>query len=252
MQARRSELRRVYDNCIPVYNILGKFPIIKATNMTRLQFPLFIALLSGLPLAAYAAGDDYCATAQQRMVNTDLEVINEIHDNFDTFVQAKPVADPLTTQQYVTRFRFPDKQVELAGAVSCKFKSAAQLGDVHGADKVGEQLNCRTLMQDRIDALLSELGEAAQLSSGDITVRKDKMAKMGPGWLKPWPYPFASEKAAGKLEIRAKGIHAPYKTILPIPKEFRGTYSCHLPHDEYLRALLTGQLSGSDQPELAD
>ena len=221
-------------------------------KMTRLRFPFFIALLSGLPVAAYAAGDDYCAIAQQRMVNTELAVINENHDDFNEFVQAKPLADPLTTQQYVTRFRFPDKQVELAGTVSCKFKSAAQLSDVHGADKVGEQLTCRTLMQDRIDALLSELGAAAQLSGEDITVRKDKMAKMGPSWLKPWPYLFVSESAPGKLKIRAKGIHAPYKTILPIPKEFRGTYSCHLPHDEYLRALLTGQLTAEDIPVLAD
>ena len=211
-----------------------------------------LALLSVLAQAGYSADADYCAIAQQRMVNTELGVINETHADFDNFVQSKPVADPLTTQQYVTRFRFPDKQVELAGSVSCKFKSAAQLGDVHGAGKVGEQLTCRTLMQDRIDALLSELGAAAQVSSRDITVRKDKMARMGPGWLKPWPYPFASENAAGRLELRAKGIHAPYKTILPIPKEFKGTYSCHLPHDEYLRALLTGQLTASDEPELAD
>lgn len=210
-----------------------------------------LALLYVLAQTAYSADADYCARAQQRMVNTELSVINEIHDNFDNFVQSKPVADPLTTQQYVTRFRFPDKQVELAGSVSCKFKSAAQLSDVHGADKIGEQLTCRTLMQDRIEAVLSELGEAAQVSSQDISVRKDKMAKMGPGWLKPWPYPFASEKSAGKLEMRAKGIHAPYKTILPIPKEFRGTYSCHLPHDEYLRALLTGQLTATDKPVLA-
>lgn len=213
---------------------------------------IFVALLSGLPPMAYGSSEDYCAVAQHRMVDTELTVINENHDSYDDFVQSKPSSSPLTTHQYLARFRFPDKQIELTGSVSCKFKSADELIAVHGADKVGEQLTCQALIQDRIDSLLSELGTAAQFTSQDITVRKDKMAMTGPGWLRPWPYTFLSKRSSGKLVLRAKGVRAAYKSKLPIPEAFKGTYNCHLPHDEYLKALLTGQLTAKDKPVLVD
>ena len=225
----------------------------KAMKTTSAQFALsFLALLSGLSPVAHSGDADYCAIAQQRMVDTELAVINQKHGSFDSFVKSKPAAKPLTTQQYSARFRFPRKQVELWGSVSCKFKSADALIAIHGADKVGEQLSCRALVRDRIHALLSELGPAAQLTSEDIIVRKDDRALIGPSWLRPWPYSFVSQNTAGKLEIGAKALRAAYKSLAPIPAAFKGTYNCHLPHDEYLRALLTGQLSAEDTPTLVN
>ncbi|MCY4427605.1 MAG: hypothetical protein OXC05_11320 [Halieaceae bacterium] len=198
------------------------------------------------------AGEEYCAAAQQWMVTTRLPVTNTVHKDFDGFVKSKASAQPLGTHQYVSRFRFPEKEREIEGLVSCKFKSADEIAAIHGQQTVAEQKTCQALIGDRLAVLRAALGDSAVLQDRQLVVGEDELARMGPTWFRPWPFDAAVPGGQGQTVLRAKALRVAYKSRAPIPKAFKGVYYCHLPSDEFLQALLLGQISADDQFQLSE
>ena len=197
-------------------------------------------------------GEEYCATAQQWMVTTELPVTNHKHTDFDGFVKSKASAQPLSTHQYVSRLRFPAKDREIEGLVSCKFKSADEIAAIHGQQTVAEQQTCQALIGERLAVLRTALGDSTVLQDRQLVVGEDEMARMGPTWFRPWPHDAAAPGEQGQTVLRAKALRVAYKSRVPIPKAFKGVYYCHLPSDEFLQALLLGQISADDQFQLSE
>lgn len=190
--------------------------------------------------------DDFCLRAQQLVTGTDLPITNIRYHDYKGFTKSKPVADPLTTGQNLYYQNVPGFEQPMATIISCKLKTSDIIAQLHGEDAVSKaygEVSCGDIMADTLDRIYAEHEQAAAVfARADIVIEEDDMSRMGPMWLKPWPYQNAFVDESGKLHLRGKALLVPFSKMIPMPDRFKGTHYCHLPTPEYLTAILDGQI----------
>ena len=188
---------------------------------------------------------EFCAGVQQSMVNTSLPVDNVIHADYDSFVKSKPEIEPLTSHQYVHYLPLAvrGQPEDFPAIVSCKLKTADLIGDTYGEDKAGEERSCKHIVEQTLAQVVSALDvNTAVFKPEAVVVEDDEVVRMGPKWLKPWPYPVAFIGEQGGLHLRSKALLVPFSVFIPMPDRFKGTHYCHLPTPQYLRAIMSGDI----------
>jgi hypothetical protein len=180
---------------------------------------------------------DYCSVAQQALAQTSIEVTNEIHLNFDSFVKSKPSTDPMVTHQFLHYLPVEINAEERAfpAIVSCKLKTAERINQQVANAAAGPDLSCRHLIERDVRSVLANMDrESLAYQPEDIVYAEDDMANQGRTWFAPWPYSVAGVEA-GKLLWQAKAMLIGFSRFL-------GTHDCHLPTLQYIRGVLLGDI----------
>lgn len=223
------------------------------------------------------AVDRYCSMAQQLMTGTPYYSYNLLHSSQDSFTYSSaapymgpnlsayngklvnesgnPVTGdmlPLTTQQFVSHRVLPGTTWEYPIVISCKMKDAEAIAYHFGASAAGTQKSCRDVNQAVVADVFASLTAVEQrmirFSPSQIVYPADLMAASGPSWLYPLPYlprvAFIQTVGVntGKLVIRGLAINVSrLNADGNVGPDKKGSYYCHFPSPEYIRALITGQ-----------
>jgi hypothetical protein len=192
---------------------------------------------------------DFCSVAQTKISNTKLPVENIIYksDDFEGFKKSKPVAKPLTTDQFVVMAKNPATGVDYPQQISCKMKTNDSIIKYNGEGTAGEESTCKAIQQEIINTVVNNFSEADKLlalknHAGVVEAVNEEIVWIGPRWLKPWPWQSASTDASGKTAIKSKALFVVDNPLIPMPDRFKGTHYCHLATPEYIRLLATGEV----------
>ncbi|WOX05932.1 hypothetical protein [Microbulbifer pacificus] len=227
----------------------------------------FISILLGIASQAQSAttGADplttdeaFCARMQQFIAGTDMPVENILYeeDSYWTgFKKSKPLAQPLTTHQYV-RYQFADgERADYPVTVACKMKTAeririanAGMSEIRIADEDRECQKWQALMLDDVYGELEAQGKVDLLSRDRVALAEEDSVFIGPLWLRPELYQVAYSEG-DTLKLRTKVLHVEYRRFMPVPDSFMGTHYCTMITPEYLAKLLQGE---ADAPPLQD
>lgn len=194
--------------------------------------------------ALASTNPDFCSEAQRRSAGATIAIRNVIHTDFATFVDSKPLVDPLETQQYV---EYADDARSRPLRISCKLKTADHIRAVHGADAARAIENpniCREINRSTILEVWRGL-DAATRASAVVPPQRflldgDRNEFMGSRWVKPYTFVYAG--ADGAVHVRAKALLVNWDDWRwkLAPASFRGTHYCHLIAPEYVRELMLG------------
>lgn len=221
----------------------------------RLRFLMVPMLLLGLPPAAIQAyplstDEGFCARVQQFIAGTDMTVDNVVYGQdtyWTTFKKSKPLAQPLTTHQYVGYQLADGERTDYPVTVACKMKTAerirtanAGMSDVTIAEEDRECQTWQGLMLDDIYTALEQQGDSALLSRDRIALAEENNVYIGPLWLRPELYQVAY-KDGDTVRLRSKALHVEYRRFMPVPDSFMGTHYCTMIAPEYLAKLLRGE-----------
>lgn len=221
-------------------------------------------------LYSQAAVDVFCSTAQQILTGTPGFSHNLVHSSLDSFTSSSaapyegPNASayngkgsdgsslPLTTQQLVSHRVLPGTSWEYPIVISCKMKTSEAINYHFGAGSASTQQTCREVNQAIVADVYANLTSIEQrmlrYQQSDIVFTSDFYSGAGPVWLYPLPYlprvaivPTTGANA-GKLVFIGRALTVertnPSNDAGPDKK---GSYYCHFPSPEYIRALITGQ-----------
>ena len=197
-----------------------------------------------------AIDHNFCAEAQQTLAQSNVSVTNEVHLNFNSFVKSKPSTEPMTTHQFLHYLpvEVNGKQQAFPAIVSCKLKTAERINHQDATADAGPDLPCRNLLQREVNSIIDNLDEqASAFRREDVEFRDDEMANQGRTWLAPWPYSVARLEG-GKLVWQSKALLVNYSAWNPMPARFLGTHYCHLPTPQYIRGVLTGEITQLVEP----
>lgn len=192
---------------------------------------------------------DFCGKAQAQISNTQLAVENIVYKDFESFKLSKPVANPLTTGQFVVMGKHPKTGNEFPQQISCKMKTADSIIKYNGEGSAGTaQGSCQAIQQVIINTVINTLttGEkqlALKNHAGRVQANDDLIVRVGPSWLNPWPWTSATQNETGKINLTAKALLVPDSALIPMPDRFKGTHYCHLATPEYVRLLATGEIT---------
>jgi hypothetical protein len=193
---------------------------------------------------------DYCATAQKMLAQSGITPINESHLNFESFVKSKPSTEPLTTHQFVHYVPVTVNGQEQAfpAIVSCKLKTAERINEKYPDAKAGPDLPCMSLLEKEVNVVLKSLSPESMAYPAEMVIfADDEMANQGRTWLAPWPYAVAWTEA-DQLTWQSKAMLIPYTWWNPMPARFLGTHYCHLPTQQYIRGVLSGEIVNLIEP----
>ncbi|WP_101759048.1 hypothetical protein [Oceanicoccus sp. KOV_DT_Chl] len=188
---------------------------------------------------------NYCADLQQQMVGSKLPVVNEVHSDYKSFVKSKPSVEPLTSHQYVNYLPLMVKgqPQDFPAIISCKLKTEDVIKQTFGEDAAATEGSCQQFINRDLKRALSTISDREPVFAADaIVIEEDEVVRMGPKWLKPWPYPVAYLGEDGALHLRSKALLVPFSKLIPMPDRFKGTHYCHLPTAQYLEAVLLGDI----------
>ncbi len=216
---------------------------------TLALFPLLACLLAGCGMRAapdappLAMTDPaLCTGFQAQLSLAPLEMVNEIHDDWEAFVLAKPTVEPLVIHQMA----FTGTPGGAAEGVSCKLKGADHLAEVVGPEQVIDDLSCsdfnRQIFLSQAEALEAE-GVTLVIDLAGVNFVADEQANRGTQWLSPMPWPSVHRDTDGRLQVQAKSMISPLDSWTPIPRAWKGMFYCHLVAPEYARALLAGEVT---------
>ena len=185
---------------------------------------------------ARTAPEGDCAKIYSQYVAADPIPVNKVHLDFESFKKSKPSLDPFVIHEY--------HDVEGSGQVlSCKFKSPEEIA--RHFDREAKSFDCLAVNKAILEQVQIQLGGTALAFEGIVFDSADEV-RMGPSYLRPWPYPVAY-KQAGELHIRTKQLYAAADSWMPVPKSFKGTQYCHLIRPDYASALLSGEAEAATE-----
>lgn len=217
-------------------------------------------------LYSTAAVNRICKEAQQVIANTTLESNNVVWDDFGVagppptgFISsdATPYAGaetlPLTTQQFVTYAAYADGQ-EYPKIVSCKMKRYDALNTIYGPGTASAGSTCRTIVEGmtlQVVASLTnkETREVVFDTDDEVVDDPDSNAFTGSQWTNLALYIPANVDGAGVLHLRGRRLDVAQDAVGPPPPApqlgpaKKGVTYCHLPAPEYIRALVTGEVT---------
>jgi hypothetical protein len=226
----------------------------------RFRVPLYVPALTVFamclqPLVAAAnpleTDDAFCARMQQFIAGTDMPVENVLYEEdsyWTTFKKSKPLAQPLTTHQYV-RYQFADgERADFPVTVACKMKTAERIRTANAGMSnltIGaEDRECQKWQAQMLDAVYGALeaqGKSDLLSRDRVVLAEEDSVYIGPFWLRPELYQVAYSEG-DVLNLRTKVLHVEYRRFMPVPDSFMGTHYCTMITPEYLSKLLQGEV----------
>jgi hypothetical protein len=166
---------------------------------------------------------------------------------------------PLITQQLVTNRVLPNTTWEYPVVISCKMKTAEAITFHFGPGTAGTQKTCREINQDTVARVYATLTSFEQRTlrwaQSEIIYTADFYAGSGPNFLYPLPYlPLvANLTSTGKLRLFGRAIWVPRDlNDGGVGYDKKGSYYCHLPSPEYIRALVTGRTNPILEPPPPD
>lgn len=217
-------------------------------------------------LYSTAAVNRICKEAQQVIANTTLQSTNIVWDDFgvagppptgfiasDALPYQGAESLPLTTQQYVTYANYPDGK-EYPKIVSCKMKRWDALQRIYGASAAAAGSTCQTIVQGVTTEVIASLTNKETRSvvfdpDDEVVEDPDSNAFTGAQWTNLALYVPANVDGAGVLHLRGRRLDVPENAVGPPPPApqlgpaKKGVTYCHLPAPEYIRALLTGEVT---------
>jgi hypothetical protein len=229
---------------------------------------------SSLRSQLYSVGsvERFCGRAQQIISSTSLWPVIVGHSGLDdfTFSSAAPYEGPnlsayngktdaslgqdagdlpLTVQQLVSHRELTATGWEYPIVISCKMKAAEAINFHFGPGAAGDQRSCREVNQSTVADVYASLTSietrTLRWQQSQIVFLPDVMAGSGPTWLYPLPYlpAVATIGPTGLLRFRGFAISvARTDPSTAAGPDKKGSYYCHLPSPEYVRALITGQM----------
>lgn len=216
---------------------------------TAALFPLLACLLAGCGMRAAPEAPplaltepELCIGFQEQLSLVPLSIVNEVHDDWEAFVLAKPTVEPLVIHQMA----FTSRPGGLVEGVSCKLKGADHLAEVVGEQNVVTGLTCRDfnrqIFAEQAAALRAE-GLEPVLDPSLLVFAEDEVANRGTQWLSPMPWQAVHRDGQGAVRVQGKAMTSPLRSWTPIPRAWKGMFYCHLVAPEYARALLAGEAS---------
>jgi lambda repressor-like predicted transcriptional regulator len=212
-------------------------------------------------LYSTAAVNRICKEAQQVIANTTLESTNVIWDEFGVagppstgFISSDALpyqgaeSLPLTTQQFVTYATYADGS-EYPKIVSCKMKRWDALQRIYGASSAASGSTCRTIVEGMTTSVIASLTnketrEVVFDTDDEVVEDPDSNAFTGAQWTNLALYVPANVDGAGVLHLRGRRLDVPENFPAPfLGPAKKGVTYCHLPAPEYIRALLTGEVT---------
>ena len=192
---------------------------------------------------------NYCEEVQTYMASTSMPVINDVHQNYDSFVKSKPAVEPLTSHQYIHYLPLTvnGQAEEFPAIISCKLKTADRIQGIHGDDKAGEEHSCDDIIKRDVEQVVAAMAAAGVANNNsNYLIDEDEVSRIGPKWLNPWPFETAVRDAENIVHFRSKALLVPYSVLIPMPDRFKGTHYCHLPTKQYIQAILTDAIAAPE------
>jgi hypothetical protein len=184
----------------------------------------------------------FCLRAQRLLTATTLEPAVVRHETWQSFKDSKSTVRPFEIHQFVTADAATKR---LPVLVSCKIKSADHIVATYGASAAAAATrSCAEIDRDTVRRVFATLtpGERARakLAPGDIVYDDELRSYIGPRWLAPFDYAYAS---GGRLHLATKTLAVDWNDVLWkwAPEKVRGVHYCHNVAPEYLRRLVLGE-----------
>lgn len=243
-----------------------------AAGFAATPFTAEAAVSARSELYSVGSTDRFCSRAQQIISSIDFDSNNVVHTDFTAFANSSsapyegtnlgsyggtlalyPTGNvmPVTTQQYVSQRELGTTGWEYPIVISCKMKTAEAINfhyAAYGQTPAGVQKSCKEVNQQIVSEVYSSLTSIEQRTlrwpQSDIVYLNDIFAPAGPSWLYPLPYlpRVAFIGVDGKLRFRGLAITvARTDPSSAAGADKKGSYYCHLPSPEYIRAMITGQ-----------
>ena len=167
-----------------------------------------------------------------------------LHTEYQSFVESKPAARPLRTEQYVW---YADDARTQPKMISCKMKTADHIRTEYGADAVGEEGLCsdvnRLTLKRVLESVSARERRKLKFDAGTrVVFDADEVTDNGPIWLAP--FPMASLGADGALHLKSKAMRNDWldPRLKDAQARFKGTRYCHLVEPTYLLGILRGSV----------
>jgi hypothetical protein len=195
--------------------------------------------------------DRFCAEVQQLLVPTDLDIINRIEPDFQSFKRSKPEANPLTLHQFLSPTRADGLR-----QLSCKTKSADHLRAVYGTAAAAAPpspsqptRSCRDVHRAMVKAIWQEMSTAERKATRypphRVMLDADLAYLTGSSWVQSPTQAYVG--AEQRLHLRAVRLFAGWEDWRwqVLPENLRGNHYCHLIAPESLRNLMRQGMAGT-------
>ena len=150
--------------------------------------------------------DRFCIQSQADISAAKVPATVVLHTEYQSFVESKPAARPLRTEQYVW---YADDARTQPKMISCKMKTADHIRTEYGADAVGEEGLCsdvnRLTLKRVLEGVSARERRKLKFEAGTrVVFDADEVTDNGPIWLAP--FPMASLGADGALHLKSKAM----------------------------------------------
>jgi hypothetical protein len=183
----------------------------------------------------------FCEDAQRLVTGAKPPVENVVHAGYDAFVQSKPQAQPLQTQQYLW---YGDQARTRLQMISCKLKTADHVRAVYGDGQAGTEGSCDAVNRLTVERVYARLARTAKsrvrLPRERIVLDADQVRPTGEEWLKP--FAMVRLESDGTLHVVSQALRTDWTDprFAGRPERFRGTHYCHLIAPDYVERLALG------------
>ena len=195
--------------------------------------------------AGIASLDRFCIQSQADISAAKVPATVVLHTEYQSFVESKPAARPLRTEQYIW---YADDARTQPKMISCKMKTADHIRTEYGADAVGEEGLCSDVNRMTLARVLESVSarerRKLKFAAGTrVVFDADEVTDNGPIWLAP--FPMASLGADGALHLKSKAMRNDWldPKLANAPARFKGTRYCHLIAPPYLLGILRGDVT---------
>ena len=195
--------------------------------------------------AGIASLDRFCIQSQADISAAKVPAAVVLHTEYQSFVESKPAARPLRTEQYIW---YADDARTQPKMISCKMKTADHIRTEYGPDAVGEEGLCSDVNRMTLARVLESVSarerRKLKFAAGTrVVFDADEVTDNGPIWLAP--FPMASLGADGALHLKSKAMRNDWldPKLANAPARFKGTRYCHLIAPPYLLGILRGDVT---------
>lgn len=195
--------------------------------------------------AGIASLDRFCIQSQADISAAKVPATVVLHTEYQSFVESKPAARPLRTEQYIW---YADDARTQPKMISCKMKTADHIRTEYGPDAVGEEGLCSDVNRMTLARVLESVSarerRRLKFAAGTrVVFDADEVTDNGPIWLAP--FPMASLGADGALHLKSKAMRNDWldPKLANAPARFKGTRYCHLIAPPYLLGILRGDVT---------
>lgn len=210
---------------------------------------------------------DYCIEAQKVTASTTRTAINVNHSSLDGFRPSSSApyegpnlsayngketpgnSLPLTVQQWVNYATLPVNGWQFPQVISCKMKDAEAIRFHFGPTAAGAQQTCRVVNESTVARVYQNLTSAERrlirYAQTSVVFDDDEVTEAGPSWLGGLPRQrptliYLGEDGLLHIRSNQNAVERTNPSPLAGPDK-KGSFYCHFPAPEYVRAVVLGQ-----------